>query len=812
MQDDIHMRYLQQYYNEHGSIADVEPNGCEFVVFEGKKLYIAKFLSRMREEHKRYIDPSKRKVVSAQTLTRFNRLEKMNFAWEKPRKKRSQTVLDEKPIKYLKYRYSLNKTINDIGYDDVVIFEEQELRIGEYLTRVRAKHREFLKDPNRGEGTSLLSQEKYRILEGMKFEWGRQAKTKAILANENEDPYIDFLQEHFEIYGTINNITEQTVVEVNGQKLQIGAFLQRIRARYRKDVQTNFENIPGLRQIRYQILEDMQFDWNPKEKLRNYQVEQDKYLCFLKEYYQEHGTINDIPIDMVVDYNGETLKIGYFLISIKSLYCAYSKGIRRSGSFSERSLARYQALIEMGYINTNPTKEEQKDIYIEYLKKHYEEHDTINDISYRTEVEFEGQKLQIGRFLAKTKFMYKQYTSGNDDKRAACKLMLQRYEALSELGFSWDLEKKRSTRNLTNSARENGLSISTVRSYYKKFNGDLEKAIKIALLNKKNSIQEQDYNIETILKEFDIDFESLINYLNRDVLRTGNQPSEILRYEGISLREFCLRNNLNYQVIYLAVKLKMDNLCDENLESLINRSIIEYNTKGQKRPATWIYSKYGNEILVKHLLLYIGLDSAQILRDMSRKGLSLYEAVEKASFPNNKDFNYLYGVYHQFVEFYRSVNASVEYTPETAPKALIDYAQEMIEDYHLSREEFQTINNSFKQYTAAIHNYRLFDVAFEKDPVKKVDKIIAYDLDDDDIEEAFFLPLKFNDKVLIGRDSALYQRRTLLKNLTVSWNDLGAEERTKKISNYNLISEEVQYITLTRATIDQTKEKVYTKK
>ena len=45
MSDDIHMRYLQQYYKDHGSIADVEATGADFVIFEGQKIYIAKFLS-----------------------------------------------------------------------------------------------------------------------------------------------------------------------------------------------------------------------------------------------------------------------------------------------------------------------------------------------------------------------------------------------------------------------------------------------------------------------------------------------------------------------------------------------------------------------------------------------------------------------------------------------------------------------------------------------------------------------------------------------------------------------------------------------
>ena len=38
----------------------------------------------------------------------------------------------------------------------------------------------------------------------------------------------------------------------------------------------------------------------------------------------------------------------------------------------------------------------------------------------------------------------------------------------------------------------------------------------------------------------------------------------------MSLREFCIRNSLNYSVISKAVRLHMNNLSKEELSSLIN--------------------------------------------------------------------------------------------------------------------------------------------------------------------------------------------------------------------------------------------------
>ena len=73
------------------------------------------------------------------------------------------------------------------------------------------------------------------------------------------------------------------------------------------------------------------------------------------------------------------------------------------------------------------------------------------------------------------------------------------------------------------------------------------------------------------------------------------------------------------------------------------------------------------------------------------------------------------------------------------------------------------------------------------------------------------MPLHFDQKVLIGRDSELYKRRVLLKNLTVNWNNLSPEEQLERRKHYSLTGEELNYITETRKTIDQTKAKVKVK-
>ena len=74
------------------------------------------------------------------------------------------------------------------------------------------------------------------------------------------------------------------------------------------------------------------------------------------------------------------------------------------------------------------------------------------------------------------------------------------------------------------------------------------------------------------------------------------------------------------------------------------------------------------------------------------------------------------------------------------------------------------------------------------------------------------MPLKFDRKALIGRDSEVYKRRIILKNITVSWSYMSEEEKQAKISHYQLTDEELSFVTTTRKEIDDTKAKVFTKK
>ena len=122
-------------------------------------------------------------------------------------------------------------------------------------------------------------------------------------------------------------------------------------------------------------------------------MQDDIYIRYLRVYHKEHGTIKNIPFNFTVEFEDTTLYVYEFLKNIRNRHRAYiGESKPMSGYKSETSLRRYQALDEMGYdwnSNSRKTKETvQTEPEVRFLRQHYKENKTINDIPYGAVVEF----------------------------------------------------------------------------------------------------------------------------------------------------------------------------------------------------------------------------------------------------------------------------------------------------------------------------------------------------------------------------------------------------------------------------------------
>lgn len=719
---------------------------------------------------------------------------------------------EDKFIKYLNQFSKEDGDINCIQRGTIVEFEDEQLKIGDFLHTIRRQHKLYSEGSTEKGCASSLSKSRYEALDKLNFVWEPRA------VKQEKDPVLDYIISYYDKHKSYEGLPDEVIID--GENYSIKNFIGHVRTNHRRYL--NGENKNGSMSKtfikRYKALDDKKFEWNPKPET----TENDKPTLFLQSYYNEHNTLSGVP--KKVEFEGEELNIESYLSERR-------KEKKRAAADPEYKVskleqARWAALDAMEYEWDYYEKEKQKllenDPFIRYLEKHYEEHKTINDISSKQEVEFLGQTLKIGIFINDCRKKHLAYiTPGVEAPSTKTPLCLKRYATLDKMGFDWRPSETRFS--LAEHAKKHDVRPQTLKKNLKRFNGDLEKATKFSKIARrynaqvKQNRQARTQTVNTVMAEFDVDLETLSSALHKRALYTEPTPSKKLKKlmidEKTNLREYCINNGLNYTVIQKAIRLKQEGLCDEDLQSLINRVITEYNKKGQSIPSTWIYTKYGNETLVRHLILSMCLDPETILRDMSKNCISLENAIENNCFVRNSNpqQHYLEPLYHELVSFYRTIDTSPEYNKETAPAALADHIYQIYTEYNLTKEECRVIFKSAKQYAESIDTYRLYNVGFEHNPEKKVDLIIEYQLDDDEIESSFFMPLQFDHRVMIGRNSELYQRRQKLKDIIKSWPSLSEEERLKKIHNESLTPEELKYVTQTRREIDETTAKVHSK-
>ena len=254
---------------------------------------------------------------------------------------------------------------------------------------------------------------------------------------------------------------------------------------------------------------------------------------------------------------------------------------------SELELKRQEALDKMHYDwDFHKHQKEamlENDPYIRYLRIHHQEHGTINDIKPKEEVEFEGKILKIGVFVNDIRKKHYAYTTkAIKAPSVTSPLALKRYSDLEELGIDW--RPSETSLNLKKHAEKHNVKLRTLKKYIELFDGNLDKATKVCVASRKYNIKKnqptkkQSPQFKTIMAEFEINIDNLVALLLRPSLRIkNNHPTNPLKYdENTNLREFCIANGINYTVIQKALDLKTRDLCDEDLQSLINRTITEY--------------------------------------------------------------------------------------------------------------------------------------------------------------------------------------------------------------------------------------------
>lgn len=839
---ELKLQLLDIYYREHNTINDISQKYVEVV--DNEVIKLGSFLNDLRKQHKKYlIDPNS---VSDKTKERFKYLEKLNIDWTP---KDSDWIEKFYLLKEYKsvygnvdvpYDYEINgvplgvfvanqrvlkrknpnpsseldkhfKMLDRLGmnwnpqdndwntkYNACKKFylENHHLNVGEFfvydnvdigvfLTNQRSLYQKF----HNGTITRINSsnlEKHFKLLSDIGMIWYPvKAKQEGI-----EKELIKYRNEHGNL-----NIPVNYYVKINNEDFGLGMYLSDIRETYRKN-QDHLENLNDSLLEKIKFLDKLGISWNPNE---------DYWMIrynLLKKYKIENGNI-DIKGEYIVKYDNQDIDIGRFLNKQRELYRKHQKNNFKK--CDSNILNHFKLLDELG-ISWNPNKDEWKKQY-EYLKYYYNKYGSLDIPINRIEI-INGDRIKIGQIARNQKEALSKKREEIENGSASAEIML-RYSLLKQIGFNFTDPIEVFNYNGVNYNRKDlcnklDISISTFNRYLKIFDNDYKKTIRVCLLikkvnNNRKKIKKDNPTLDNMLESFDVNIDELDKYLAKEPLKEKPKRSNVILYKGsTTLRKFCIDHGYNYGVINYALKVKQNKFIDEPLDRVIDRVLIDYNNNGQNKAPTWIYSKYGNELLLRHFLISLNLDYDFIIKDMSRNAITLEEAIRNNCFyslSKKNKHDYLEGIFIDIIDKYNSISEDSTISDDVLDEIMNDYINNKVLDYSLNKKEEYTLNEAFNKYRKAINKYHIYEVGYTKDNNKKIELINKYKLNDLDIEESFFANINYQNHSLIGKNSEEYKRRKAIKKLVRKWNDLKEDERLELIvknglkypEDYNII-------------------------
>lgn len=846
---ELRLQLLDIYYKEHGTINDINQKYEEIV--DNEVIKLGSFINDLRKQHKKYLENPN--SVSEKTKERFKYLEKLNIDWNPKetewmdkyyllkeyksvygnidvpyeyeingvplgvflanqrtlKRKNKNNAETEKHFKLLeklginwnpqeedwnkKYEackkfYEENKHLN-LG--ESYIYEN--IDIGVFITNQRSLYQKYKKGTiTRNDSTNLENH--FKLLEEIGIIWYPNKSKQDSIRNE----LIKYKNEHGNI-----DIPVNYYVKINNEDFGLGLYVSETREIYRKNI-NNLNKLNNNNKNRIKLLQELGITWNPNEEYWNIRYN------LLKQYKEENGHIN-IKGKCIKKYNNEDIDLNRFLNKQRELYRKHEQNNFKNCSDTIKN--HFKLLNDLG-ISWNPQKDEWKKQY-EYLKNYYNKHGNL-EIPLNYNEKIDGIIINLGQIARNQKEALSKKREEIEKGTASAEIML-RYSLLKQIGFTFTnpietIKYNGKEYNKKELCNELGIKVSTFNRYLELFDKNYLKAIRVCLLNKKvkdnkKDIKKDKPTLDNMLESFDINLDELDNYLSKEPIKDKPKRSNVILYKGsTTLRKYCIDHGYNYGVINYALKVKQNKFIDEDLDKVIDRVLIDYNNNGQNKAPTWIYSKYGNELLLKHFLINLNLDYDFIIKDMSKNAITLEEAIRNNCFnmvSKKKKHEYLEGIFIDIIVKYNMLSNDNTIDKDTKIETLDTYIKQLVKEYNLYTSENNTLIEALEKYTYSIDKYHIYEVGYTKDINKKLELIKKYNLTDKEIEETFFVNINYENHSLIGKNSEEYKRRKYIKKLVNVWNDINEAEKINRIKTANLnYPEDYNIISLLRNNIN----------
>jgi len=480
---------------------------------------------------------------------------------------------------------------------------------------------------------------------------------------------------------------------------------------------------------------------------------QNKYQEAYLLWKEKHPGEILVPYDATVELpNGKKVSLGRRIYVMKSIYKAMRNGHHYKGysDLTEKEISWWTSYgVDLGDQKKSfYTEEEYREAYL-LLKKRYGKVENVS--SQKIVVLPNGAKVTLGFRMYLMRYIYNAMKQGKH---------YGTYKDLTEEEISW--------------WTEHGFCFEEIEEIQSK--------------------KQNKGTIEFLLSEFHIDFQEFIRSISlaKTTQEEGTFQENI---EEQTLKQLCIQGHYNYNIIFSAVKLH-SLLLSENLEALIKR--ITFSMQNKEKIPSWIFEVYGP--MINEILLSLNLDSKKIFKDMSEHIVPLERAICNDVFLNTckrHECDYLEDIYKKIL-----VKINFQASEEENAEEIVNLIVKTGKKNHLMDDEIQVLKECFINYLKKLREYQIIDVGLEENE-EKCRKIQKYNLTEDEIEESYFVPFRFESGTVLENKDELYKRRELLRQYTINWDYYTEEEKRKVKGEHHFTEEELSLMDQTRSQINE---------
>lgn len=367
---------LKAYYNEFGTIANIK--SMDIYNYQGKEVKIGRLINSLRVEY------NKGKL----DLENVDQLNSMGMIW--------QIIDKNNRLAPLVAYYNEFGTLANIKFSEIYKYNGQDVKIGSLINNLRNEYQK-----------GILNNENIELLNNMGMIW---------TIRERFDDKLLPLIAYYEEFGTIADIRNGDVYNYKGKEVKIGVLIANLRRPERKAKLTEEE---------IELLNSMGMVWRATKTFKD-------RITPLVSYYNEFGTIGNIKFNEIYKYNGQDVKIGELINSLRKEY--------KNGKLTQVEINKLE-LMGMVWCTTKTFEER-----IAPLRAYYNEFGTISIINASDVYCFEGKDVKIGSLINHLRVEY-----GED------KLSNEQVNELQSLGMVWELRVRFKDR------------LAPFKAYYKEF-------------------------------------------------------------------------------------------------------------------------------------------------------------------------------------------------------------------------------------------------------------------------------------------------------------------------------------------------------